>query len=128
MGRSSLPTTTGRTITESWRERVFWTGLAVLLIAFLLLGLITLARWGDARGGPGAASGAPGVTGLASDLLLVPPLPPGPVLPGGPPPVVAALPPLQRPDPAACDRARSPTDVRPVALGADGAARCVVTR
>ena len=70
---------------DDWRERLFWTSLAVALIALLLLGLVGLAQWG-ARAPLAGLHAMPGSTGLMADLLIPPPAPPMPF--------TAPLPPL----------------------------------
>ena len=68
---------------DDWRERLFWTSLAVALISLLLLGLVGLARWGERapQGGVAGAEAMPRSTGRMADLLIPPPAPPTPFTP-----------------------------------------------
>ena len=67
MGRNPI-----RIPQEDWRERLFWTSLAVALITLLLLGLVGLAQWSE-RAPLAGLHAMPGSTGLMADLLIPPP-------------------------------------------------------
>lgn len=59
---------------HDWRERLLWTSLSVGLIALMLVGLVSLAQWGErsavARSGPLGVDRLPGSTALAGELLI----------------------------------------------------------
>jgi len=59
---------------HNWRERLFWTSLSVGLISLMLLGLVSLAQWGErsavGRSGPLGVDRLPGSTALAGELLI----------------------------------------------------------
>ncbi|MEE3332544.1 MAG: hypothetical protein VX246_16880 [Myxococcota bacterium] len=59
---------------HNWRERLLWMSLSVGLIALMLLGLVSLAQWGErsavARSGPLGIDRLPGSTALAGELLI----------------------------------------------------------
>ena len=72
MGRLSVPNTPQ----NDWPERLLWTSFAVGLIVFLLLGLVSLAQWGErsrvAGSSPLGIDRLPGSTALAGEMRIPP--------------------------------------------------------
>ena len=72
MGRLPVPNTPP----GDWRERLIWTSHAVGLIAFMLLGLVSLAQWGErsrvAGTSPLGIDRLPRSTALAGEMLIPP--------------------------------------------------------
>ena len=72
MGRLSVPNSPQ----NDWLERLLWTSFAVGLIVLMLLGLVSLAQWGErsrvAGSGPLGIDRLPASTPLAGEMLIPP--------------------------------------------------------